>query len=154
MGMVRVPPCTRPLMSESARTSAKGRVAQHARTNLYGLGDHELATLLKEWGQPKFRAKQIKGWLYGTKAVSAIDDMFNLPKDLRARLSESTTLGSMQVAHEQVVFALPRAFRGGVEPRDARAGAAADALRVEQTCEPRADPGGRDASADSDDRVH
>ena len=38
--------------------------------------------------QPKFRASQIFDWLY-KKRVKTIDEMSNLPKDLKALLSES-----------------------------------------------------------------
>ena len=33
------------------------------QANLYGLRDPELAALLKSWGQPKFRLKQLKTFL-------------------------------------------------------------------------------------------
>jgi len=78
-----------------------GEPAKAARINLYGLHDDELAALLKEWGQPKFRAKQLKKWLYGETPAASVDEMHNLPKALRMQLSEHTTLGEMVVAHQQ-----------------------------------------------------
>ena len=72
-----------------------------APVNLYGLHDDEMVSMLKEWGQPKFRAKQLKSWLYDAPAVTHIDEMTNLPKALRAKLVEHTTLGEMSVAHQQ-----------------------------------------------------
>ena len=38
--------------------------------------------------QPKFRAAQIFDWLY-KKRVQTIDDMSNLPKDLKALVAQS-----------------------------------------------------------------
>ena len=72
-----------------------------APVNLYGLHDEEMVRMLGEWGQPKFRAKQLKSWLYDAPAVTHIDEMTNLPKALRAKLAEHTTLGEMSVAHQQ-----------------------------------------------------
>ncbi|MBI5350642.1 MAG: 23S rRNA (adenine(2503)-C(2))-methyltransferase RlmN, partial [Chloroflexi bacterium] len=43
-------------------------------------------SVLKEWGEPPFRAKQIWGWTYQRMAGS-FEDMSDLPKNLRARLS-------------------------------------------------------------------
>lgn len=42
----------------------------------------EIAELVKELGQPSFRAKQLTQWLYGHHARS-YDDMTNLPAELR-----------------------------------------------------------------------
>lgn len=69
-------------------------------TNIYGLRDAELHSLLAEWGQPKFRVKQLKSFLYD-KGVDDFDAMHNLPKALRQRLREHTTLGEMCVETEQ-----------------------------------------------------
>ncbi len=46
----------------------------------------DLTSVLKEWGEPPFRAKQIWGWAYQRMAGS-FDDMSDLPKNLRARLN-------------------------------------------------------------------
>ena len=75
--------------------------AASSRINLYGLRDDEMASLLKDWGQPKFRAKQLRSWLYGDAAVGNVDDMHNLPKALRHKLLEHATLGEMRIAHQQ-----------------------------------------------------
>ncbi len=83
-------------------------------TNLYDLTQDDLQTLLKSWGQPKFRAKQVWEWLY-THRAAAVDDMTNLPKDLRERLKAETTLGTLRLVTEQLsrdgtvkrVYALP-----------------------------------------------
>lgn len=48
-------------------------------------------------GGKKFRAKQIYEWMH-VKLVQRFDEMTNLPKDLRQRLEEQTTLCSVEVA--------------------------------------------------------
>ncbi len=67
--------------------------------NLYDLDADELASLLAGWGEPRFRARQLWGWLYGKKAA-AFPDMHTLPASLRARLDAETTLGSLELAAE------------------------------------------------------
>jgi 23S rRNA (adenine2503-C2)-methyltransferase len=69
--------------------------------DIYTLSQSELGALLESWGQPRFRVQQIWGWLYDKHAAS-FDDMSNLPKDLRDRLKAELTLGSLQLAAEQV----------------------------------------------------
>ncbi|MEM9158557.1 MAG: 23S rRNA (adenine(2503)-C(2))-methyltransferase RlmN [Verrucomicrobiota bacterium] len=54
---------------------------------IYGQTLDSLEVYLKEIGQPKFRAKQVMDWLYKKRAASW-DDMSNLPKALRERLSQ------------------------------------------------------------------
>jgi 23S rRNA (adenine2503-C2)-methyltransferase len=58
------------------------------------LSPDEIRSALIELGQPAFRAKQIYEWLW-QKGVSSFDAMSNLPKDLRAVLSEKYTLNSL-----------------------------------------------------------
>ncbi len=50
---------------------------------LHGQTAEELADLLRGWGQPVFRAKQLFGWLH---RGAAFEDMLNLPGTLRERL--------------------------------------------------------------------
>jgi 23S rRNA (adenine2503-C2)-methyltransferase len=69
-------------------------------TNLYALTFDQLTDLLKSWGQPTFRTKQVWGWLYERRAQS-FDEMSNLPKALRERLAAETTLGSLRQITEQ-----------------------------------------------------
>ena len=71
------------------------------RVNLYGLSDVALKGLLKDWQQPAFRAKQVRQWVY-EKGSTSYDSMMNLPKDLRTKLSEHTTLGELRIAQEQL----------------------------------------------------
>ena len=75
--------------------------ASSRKQNLYGLRDEQLASVLEDWGEKKFRLKQIKGFIYGDSPAESIDAMHTLPKGLRAKLSEHATLGEMQVEFEQ-----------------------------------------------------
>ena len=69
--------------------------------NLYDLTFDELAGLLAEWGEPKFRARQLWDWLYD-KHVNSFDAMLNLPGALRERLKAETQLGVLELVTEQV----------------------------------------------------
>ena len=55
-------------------------------SNLKSMTQPELAALLKELGQPAFRAKQVFSWLH--KGVRGYEEMTNLPKALRDTLAE------------------------------------------------------------------
>lgn len=46
----------------------------------------ELERTIVDWGYPKFRAKQIYQWLH-VKLVRSVDEMTNIPKELREKLS-------------------------------------------------------------------
>lgn len=69
--------------------------------DLYDQSESSLRDLLVAWGEKPFRSKQIHRWLYELGAES-VDEMTDLSKALRARLSEEATLGSLEVAVEQV----------------------------------------------------
>ena len=55
---------------------------------------HELEAVIKEKGQPAFRAKQIYEWLH-RKLVTDYDEMLNLSKELRAMLKVEYPLTSL-----------------------------------------------------------
>ena len=55
-------------------------------TNLKSMTQQEIGQVLKELGQPAFRAKQIFSWLH--KGVRGYEEMTNLPKALRETLAE------------------------------------------------------------------
>ena len=71
------------------------------KINLLTLPLPELETLLKSWGQPAFRARQIHTKLF-EQGVTNIDDMTDLPKKLRATLKERATIGSLHLEIEQI----------------------------------------------------
>ncbi|MFT5240193.1 MAG: 23S rRNA (adenine2503-C2)-methyltransferase [Candidatus Promineifilaceae bacterium] len=62
--------------------------------NLYDLSLDALAKLLTQWGEKPFRAKQIYRQLY-VERVTDVDQMTDLPKALRDRLSTETTIGAL-----------------------------------------------------------
>lgn len=61
----------------------------------------ELPSLMKELGQPSFRAQQLTEWLY-QRHVSSYDEMTNLPAALRAALSERFPLTMPEIVNRQV----------------------------------------------------
>lgn len=67
--------------------------------NLKSLTQPELADILKQLGQPGFRAKQVYTWLH--KGVRSYDEMTNLPKALRDILSEQYPIQAPQVVRKQ-----------------------------------------------------
>ena len=81
------------LISRALRTrTGRGLVNQvstgRGLVNIYGMDDRELEALLKSLGAPRFRAKQIKEWVYD-RNIHEFDEMFNLPKKLRHQLQVS-----------------------------------------------------------------
>lgn len=60
----------------------------------------ELASFLKELGEPKFREKQVFQWLH--RGVESFDEMTNLSKSLREKLKENCVLTVPKVARKQI----------------------------------------------------
>ena len=67
--------------------------------NLKNMTQQEIAGILKELGQPAFRAKQVYTWLH--KGVRSYDEMTNLPKGLRDVLSETYPINPPKVVRKQ-----------------------------------------------------
>ena len=67
--------------------------------NLKSLPQPELADILKQLGQPAFRAGQVFTWLH--KGVRSYDEMTNLPKALRQTLAEHYPLFVPKVVRKQ-----------------------------------------------------
>ena len=59
----------------------------------------EIGEVLKELGQPTFRAKQVYSWLH--KGVAGYEEMTNLPKALRDTLRERYPICNPQVVRKQ-----------------------------------------------------
>ena len=59
----------------------------------------EIGLVLKELGQPQFRAKQVYTWLH--KGVRSYEEMTNLPKALREVLAEKYPLHIPEVVRKQ-----------------------------------------------------
>lgn len=67
--------------------------------NLKSLTLPELTGVLKELGQPPFRAGQIYGWLH--RGVRSYEEMTNLPKALRTVLAERYPIEAPNVVRKQ-----------------------------------------------------
>ena len=59
----------------------------------------EITQVLKELGQPGFRAKQVFSWLH--KGVRTYDEMTNLPQNLRKLLADTYPILPPQVVRKQ-----------------------------------------------------
>ena len=59
----------------------------------------EIGVILKELGQPAFRAKQVYSWLH--KGVRSYEEMTNLPKALRDTLQEKYPICAPEVVRKQ-----------------------------------------------------
>ena len=68
-------------------------------TNLKSKTQAEIGAVLKELGQPAFRAKQVYTWLH--KGVRSYEEMTNLPKALRDSLAEKYPICAPQVVRKQ-----------------------------------------------------
>ena len=53
--------------------------------NLKSMTQQEIGEVLKEMGQPAFRAKQVYSWIH-EKLVDSFEEMTNLSKDFREEL--------------------------------------------------------------------
>jgi 23S rRNA (adenine2503-C2)-methyltransferase len=69
--------------------------------NLLNLNRHALENWLVELGEPKYRAQQILQWLH-QYGVSDVQEMTNLSKVLRQRLSENSEIKLLEVAVDEV----------------------------------------------------
>ena len=67
--------------------------------NLKSMTQPEIGAVLKELGQPAFRAKQVYTWLH--KGVRSYDEMSNLPKALRDVLAETYPICAPKVVRKQ-----------------------------------------------------
>jgi 23S rRNA (adenine2503-C2)-methyltransferase len=74
--------------------------APAAAPALTGMLPDELAAELASWGEPKYRATQILGWVF-EKRASSYEEMTSLSKPLRAKLAETHPLHTMTIAQVQ-----------------------------------------------------
>ena len=70
------------------------------KTNLRDLTYGELEELITSLGEPRFRAKQIFSWLY--KGITSFDEMTNIPKSLKCKLSENYSVSLITVEEKYV----------------------------------------------------
>ena len=71
------------------------------KIDIKSMNVNELEDLLKELGEPKFRAKQIFDWLHA-KQVDSFEEMTNLSKGLREKLSETASINGVQIVRKLV----------------------------------------------------
>lgn len=62
---------------------------------LKNLLENELRDFLEEIGEKKFRGSQIYSWIY--RGAKSFDDMNNIPKSLREKLSEYSIIGNLKI---------------------------------------------------------
>ena len=86
-----------------------------SKVYLLNLNQAELETYLADFGQPKFRAKQVWQWLYQHHAAN-FSEMSNLPKALRAQLNQHAQIDPLTITAQmestdghttKTLFALP-----------------------------------------------
>jgi 23S rRNA (adenine2503-C2)-methyltransferase len=82
-------------------TPAAGSTRRERPTTIYDPPFEELEAKMVELGAPRYRAKQIYGWVY-TSMVTGWDEMRNLPAELRAHLSASVPFTAMRLVRESV----------------------------------------------------
>lgn len=68
--------------------------------NIRHLSLEELENLMKEWNESKFRAVQIYEWIW-KKFAGSIDEMSNLPKNLREKLAHQFHIPKVSIHHSQ-----------------------------------------------------
>ena len=67
---------------------------------LRSLNAEEVESALAGWGQKRYRTAQLLGWLY-KKRASSIDEMSDLPQELREQLAGAFFLKPLELAKEQ-----------------------------------------------------
>ena len=66
-----------------------------AKQDIRVLSKEDLQNLAQEWNLPRFRADQIYSWLWG-KGATNFEEMTNLDKNLRTKLSEKFEINSIE----------------------------------------------------------
>ncbi len=69
--------------------------------NFYAASNEYVVDLLKSWGYPPFRFKQIQNWLFH-KGVQNFGEMLDLPIELREKLIKSFSIGNLKTVSEQI----------------------------------------------------
>ena len=66
------------------------------KINLKGLTLRELENIVTQWGEPKYRAKQLMSWIY-RRRVQTFEAMTNLPHKLRQELANLAYISGARV---------------------------------------------------------
>jgi 23S rRNA (adenine2503-C2)-methyltransferase len=68
---------------------------QKTKFDLKNLTVKELETLVQNMGEQKFRGEQIFSWIH--KGIDIVDQMSNIPKELREKLNKNTYIGCLRI---------------------------------------------------------
>lgn len=82
------------------QTATEKKTTTDHKPSIYSLQLHDVKEWLKENNEKAFRAEQIFDWLY-TKRVTTFEDMTNLSKGLREKLSAKFTLTTLKTIIQQ-----------------------------------------------------
>jgi 23S rRNA (adenine2503-C2)-methyltransferase len=85
---------------EQLNTTENNTTLEMKKTSIYSLQLHELKEWLTNNGEKPFRAEQIYDWLY-KKRISSFEDMNNLSKSLRDKLSENFQITTLKTVIKQ-----------------------------------------------------
>jgi 23S rRNA (adenine2503-C2)-methyltransferase len=85
---------------EQLNTTENNTTLDIKKTSIYSLELHEIKNWLTNNGEKPFRAEQVFDWLY-KKRVTSFEDMSNLPKGLRDKLSENFQLTTLKTIIQQ-----------------------------------------------------
>ena len=66
-------------------------ILKSKKIELKGMTLSEMENYFNSIGEKKFRASQVFNWMYNN-LVTDIDQMVNIPKDLKTKLEEQVTL--------------------------------------------------------------
>lgn len=72
-----------------------------SRVELLGLAQSELVSFFGDLGEPSYRARQLFGGLH-QRRLRSFDELTDIPKNLRARLNETATAGTLTVESRYV----------------------------------------------------
>ena len=70
------------------------------RLDIRALPEDVWQAQLKEWGQPAFRARQVRDWL--DRGVTDFEQMTNLPQALRAQLAAHYSIAHVEIRRRLV----------------------------------------------------
>jgi 23S rRNA (adenine2503-C2)-methyltransferase len=88
------------LPTQATATEPTEPVEPAELVDLRALTLDESIALAEELGLPRFRGEQVWRWVHA-HGVTSFEQMTNVPKDVRARLAERATVGTLSVAEVQ-----------------------------------------------------
>jgi len=74
---------------------------REAPVDLRALTLPQAEALFETWGEPAYRARQLLEWVH-RRGARSVEEMTNLPKSLRKRLSEDAQLGALETQKVEV----------------------------------------------------